>query len=90
MISEHTVLRTPIVVTHTWRAPNARRAMAVLETVAHSLTHTLVDWARLPIMPYAPLWEASVVVSFIREQPPFEADLYSSETPFLTDPWLRG
>jgi hypothetical protein len=64
--------------------------MAVLGTVAHSLTHTLVDWARVPIMPYAPLWEASVVVSLIQEQQSFEPDLYSSETPSLTDSWLHG
>jgi hypothetical protein len=64
--------------------------MAVLGTVAHGLTHSLVGWARVPIMPYAPLWEASVVVSFIQEQQSFEPDLYSSDTPFLTDSWLRG
>jgi len=41
-------------------------------------------------VPYATLWEASVIVSLQQEADVFQPDPIASETPFLKHSWPRG
>jgi hypothetical protein len=48
------------------------------------------DWARTPALPYAALWEGSVVAGMLHEPTDFEPDPFTSDMPFLKDVWPRG
>lgn len=92
MISEQTVLDSPVLpaVSSPLRMPASRLHVADVGAALHRLTGMVGQWLRIPALPYAALWEASLVVGQLRDQKTFEADPFSTEMPFLIDSWLRG
>ena len=92
MITEQLALHSPrqTVVTGAWRAPIDRPQLTGIRAVAWHFTRSLTDWARVPVLPYAALWEASVVVSLLNQRESFESDRPTADTFVLTDAWLRG
>ncbi len=92
MISEQTVLDSRVLpaVTGTLRAPAASLHVAGVGTAVHRFTGMVAQWLRIPVLPYAALWEASLVARQLVDKKTFEPDPFSTETSFLTDLWLRG
>jgi len=68
MVSEQTAVITPAVtlVSGSSRLPISCHLPAIWNPLAQ-LMGTLKVWARLPTLPYAMLWEASVVVDLVNE-----------------------
>jgi hypothetical protein len=92
MISQQTALNTPTrtFATGTPRPVFARAHFTAIGTSLARLTHALQAWASAPALPYAALWEASVVVDLLGDQNLYEPDPLATERPYLTDAWLRG
>jgi hypothetical protein len=86
MISEQTAQTAPVrlALSGTWRAPVTGRA------AVYRFTSMLSQWVRIPVLPYAALWEASFVAGQLGDRKTFAPDPSSTETPYLTDSWLRG
>jgi len=92
MIAEQTTLHSPKqkVVTGTWRAPIDRPQLTGIRAVACQFTRSLTEWARVPVLPYAALWEASVIVRLLNQRESFESDRPTADTSVLIDAWLTG
>jgi len=92
MIAEQTALHSPqqTVVTGAWRAPIDRPHLTGIRAVACQFTRSLTAWARIPVLPYAALWEASLVVTLLNQRESFDSDRPAVDTSVLTDAWLRG
>ena len=92
MIAEQTVLRTqtPTVATRTSRAPASLLPIAAMKSRAITLSRAVISWIRIGALPYATLWEASLVVDLVTERDLQEPDAFSTQMPFSTDSWLRG
>ena len=92
MIAEQPALHSPkqTVVTGAWRAPIDRPHLTGIRAVACQFTRSLTDWARGPVLPYAALWEASVVVSLLNQRESFDSDRPVGDTSVLIEAWLRG
>ena len=92
MIAEQTALRSGerAVMTGDRRAPIDRPHLTGIRAVAWQFTRWLTAWARVPVLPYAVLWEGSVVVSLLNQRESFQSDRPAVDTSVLTDAWLRG
>jgi hypothetical protein len=92
MIVEQTLLHSPkqTLVTGAWHAPMERSQLTAIRAVACHFTRSLTEWARVPALPYAALWEASVIVSLLIQRESFGSDRPTADTSVLTDAWLRG
>jgi hypothetical protein len=92
MISEQSALntRTRQLSVGTSRYPFSRQRVAGIGASFAQLTRGLTTWARVPALPYAALWEASLMVSLLTEHESQKPDPFATEMPFLTDAWLRG
>lgn len=91
MISEQTTGRAPVSITAaTMRRPFGQIQLTALSCVARRVTGVLRKWAGAPVLPYASLWEASVLLDVLTEREYFEPDRYTAEAPFVTDSWPRG
>jgi hypothetical protein len=92
MISEHTALNTPDQkpFVGTWCSPFSRQRVAGIGACFVRLTRTITAWNRVPALPYAALWEASIMVSLLTERESHTPDPFAAEMPFLSDAWLRG
>jgi hypothetical protein len=91
MISEQTALNAPTrTFTTTPRPVFARAHLDGLATSLGRFTRAVQAWARVPALPYASLWEASVVVDLVSDQQLYEPDPFATESQFLTYAWLRG
>jgi hypothetical protein len=86
MIAERTALHSPkqTAVTGAWRAPIDLAHLTGIRAVAYHFTRSLTAWARVPVLPYAALWEASVVVSLLNPCESFESDRPAVDTSVLT------
>jgi hypothetical protein len=91
MIAEQTVPQTqrPTVMTRTSRTP-ARRPLTAMTSSALALSRAAISWIRIGPLPYATLWEASLVVDLLTERDIQEPDAFSTQMPSSTDSWLRG
>jgi hypothetical protein len=92
MISEQTVLESPVLpaVTGTLRVPVARRHVTGIGAAINRFSGSVRQWISIPVLPYAALWEASLIAGHLGHRKTLEPDPVSTETPFLTDSWLRG
>jgi hypothetical protein len=61
-----------------------------MRSSALALSHAVISWIRIGALPYATLWEASLVVDLLAERDTQEPDAFSKEMPFSPDSWLRG
>lgn len=92
MIVEQTLLRSPkqTVVTDAWHARIARPQLTGIRAMACQFTRSLTEWARVPALPYAALWEASVIVSVLIQRESFGSHRPTADRSVLTDAWLCG
>jgi len=92
MIVEETLLHSPkqTSVIGAWQARIGRPHLTGIRAVACHFTRSLTAWARVPVLPYAALWEASVVVNLLNQRESFESDRSSGDRSLPTDAWLRG
>jgi hypothetical protein len=92
MVSEQTVLNTPVrnPVSDTWRVPATRHHVERIRGAAYRLVGIVCQWVRIPVLPYAALWEASLIAGQLDDRKTFKLDPFSTETSFLSDSWLRG
>ena len=67
-----------------------RRRSIAIGAMAQRVIRALRGWAKVPVLPYATLWEASIVASLLTSREFLEPDGYGTEAPFLTDSWPRG
>jgi hypothetical protein len=81
MISDQTALNTSTrtFVTGTQRPVFARAHLTAIGTSLAGFTRSLQAWARVPALPYASLWEASVVVDLLSDQKLYEPDPLGTE-----------
>jgi hypothetical protein len=66
-----------------------KRQLSAIGAKVRRMSAALSKWVKVPLLPYAPLWEASVIVSLLKERDYFEPDRYATEMPWLTDDWPR-
>jgi len=66
-----------------------RPRLTAIGAMAQRAIRALRGWARVPVLPYATLWEASIVTSLLTTGELVEPDRYATEAPFLTDSWPR-
>jgi hypothetical protein len=92
MIVEETLLHSPrqTVMTGAWRATIDRADVTEIRAVVCHFTRSLTEWARVPALPYAALWEASMVVSLMNQRASFDFDRSTADTSILSDAWVRG
>jgi hypothetical protein len=67
-----------------------RTRLIALGAMAERAGRALRGWARVPILPYATLWEASMVATLLATGELFEPDRYAAQAPFLMDTWPHG
>jgi hypothetical protein len=91
MISEQIALNIPTrtLVTGTPRAAFVHAQLTAVRRSVASLTGALRAWARVPALPYAAMWEASVVVDLVTDQKFYEPDPFATGRSYLTDSWLH-
>ena len=70
--------------------PLGRRSMTTISAMLHRIAASIGDWSSIPCLPYAALWEASVVVDQVNDRKIYEPDPFATELPFLSDSWPRG
>ena len=68
-------------------APISGRQVSAL---VHGLGRTVRHLASGCFVPYAALWEASVIASRQQESQAFRPDPFATETPFVKDSWPCG
>jgi hypothetical protein len=93
MISEHTALNTatPKLFVGPWLAPFSRQRVAGgIGTSFAQLTRALTAWARVPALPHAALWEATIMVGLLTERESHTSGPFATEMPFMTDGWPRA
>ncbi len=92
MIAEQTALHSPkqTLVTAAWRALAGRPYFTGIRAGARRFTRSLTRWARVPVLPYAALWEASLVVNSLSQLESLGSDRATANTFVLTNAWLRG
>jgi hypothetical protein len=92
MIVEQTLLHSPkqTSVIGAWQARIGRPHVTGIRAVARQFARSLTAWARVPVLRYAALWEASVVVSLLNQRESFESERPDADTFVLNDAWLRG
>jgi hypothetical protein len=92
MVSDQIVVlnRTATASPRTWGTPIARRQVTAISSALHRMAIGVRDWARIPALPYAALWEASLIAGFARERDSYAPDPCATEMPFLAEPWPRG
>ena len=54
------------------------------------LTRMLGAWLNVAALPYATLWEASLVANLVNDGTRYEADPDANDLPLLTNSWLHG
>jgi hypothetical protein len=67
-----------------------RRFTTTISAMLHRISASLGDWASIPCLPYAAVWEASLVVAKVNDWKIYEPDPFATELPFLLDSWPRG
>ena len=71
----------------TWQAPAAARR---LTTLVRMVSSKLASWVKTPALPYAALWEASLVVDALQDRESYEPDPFVTELPHTRLDWPRG
>jgi len=87
------MLSTQVVTQAQQRSDNSEFSAPIggrqLHAVVHGLGRTVKHLASGCFVPYATLWEASVIVSLQQEPEVFQPDPFAGEMPFLKHSWPR-
>lgn len=90
MISEQIVIQDPIrPAARKWRLVAASLPKAAILTFTSRVTRVIHGFAEAPILPYAALFEAAMLLGMRRQREYFEPDPFATEAPFLDDSWPR-
>jgi len=91
MIADQTAVQRPTstAAIGTSHASLRKRQLSAIGAKVRRMSAAVSKWAKVPLLPYAALWEASVIVSLLKERDYFEPDRYATEMPWLTDDWPR-
>jgi len=74
-----------------WRFVHTLAPWAGLAALAARATSPIRGFVKAPVLPYAAVWEANVLVSLLqRKKKDVEPDPFATEMPFLSDSWPRG
>ena len=92
MISDQIALQpfSSTAATRTRRTPGGSCRLTAIGAVASRVGGAIRKWAKAPLLPYAMLWEASVLMAILKDRQYFEPDPLAAERPFLSDLWLRS
>lgn len=94
MIADHTALQTltTIAVPTNATAPATSQVPTVIPRLTSALRFVgaaVVRWTKTPALPYAALWEASVVAGAGTDDKLYEPDPFAAEHPFTRLQWPR-
>jgi hypothetical protein len=73
-----------------WRVAVGGQPLSAVLAAYRRVGGALRDWVKVPLLPYAALWEATILIDLLKQREYFEPDPYSAETPFLTGSWPRA
>ena len=93
MISEH-INRVGVQTPARIQVPNVtfgKRKLAAIGALARKLSVGVTTWIRVPVLPYAALWEASLNVSLLEGKTPVDhGHRYDRPVSNSITAWLRG
>jgi hypothetical protein len=87
MISNETTVQTLTrsATRYTLHFSPRREWVAMLPTVARRVAGLVVSFAKIPLLPYATLWEASVLAGLVMGADRVESDSLTTQTSIRTD-----
>ena len=91
MIAEHPSVYRSTSSAATFPAAAVQHHPSTIAMLVHRVADTCRSWMKAPALPYAALWETSLVVGLLAERerrPRPEADV--AQPVSRTDAWLRG
>jgi hypothetical protein len=65
------------------------RSVIVAASAGGRMISAIKAFAKAPVLPYAALFEANVLVSLLKEREDYEPDRFASGFPFATSLWPR-
>ena len=93
MITEqthHRGLETPACI-HVPNVTFGQHQLAAIGAMARKLSASVATWIRVPVLPYAALWEASLNVSLLEGTTSVDRrDEYDRTVSHSADAWLHG
>jgi hypothetical protein len=90
MISEQIVTQDPTrTAARTWRLVAVSLPEAASLTFTSRVTRAIHGFAKAPMLPYAALFAAEMLLGMRRKREYFEPDPFATEAPFLDDSWPR-
>jgi hypothetical protein len=90
MISEQIAIQDPIrPAERTWRQAAASLPKVAILTFTSRVTRAIYGFVKAPMLPYAALFEAEMLLGMRRKREYFEPDPFATEAPFLDDSWPR-
>ena len=90
MISEHIAIQDPPThATRPWRLVAVSLPKAAILAFTSRVTRAIHAFAKVPMLPYAALFEAEMLLGMRRNREYFEPDPFATEAPFLDDRWPR-
>ncbi len=91
MISEQIAIQdqTTRPAARTWRLVVAALPKAAILTFTSSVMRAIHGFVKAPMLPYAALCEAELLLGMRRKREYFEPDPFATEAPFLDDTWPR-
>ena len=90
MISEQIAIQDPTTpAARTWRLVAVSLPKAAILAFTSHLTRAIHGFAKAPLLPYAALFEAEMLLGRRRKREYFEPDPFATEAPFLDDSWPR-
>jgi hypothetical protein len=87
MVVDRNIVHTPAnsALTLNWHISIDAHLLRACGGTVRRVGHAIAGWARTPMLPYAALWEASVVASLGREPEFYERDGHVTDMPCHTD-----
>jgi hypothetical protein len=93
MISEQSALQhiSSNSASQDWSVTPPHKAISVVAALFASAARGIMHFIQIPALPSAALWEASTLVRILAstEKTEYRPDLFSTESPFLSDRWPR-
>jgi hypothetical protein len=89
MISEQIAIQHPPAA-RTWRLVVVSLPKAAILTFTSRVMRGIHGFVKAPMLPYAALFEAEMLLGMRRKREYFEPDPFATEASFLDDSWPRG
>jgi hypothetical protein len=87
MVVDRNIVRTPTnsALTLNWRISIDAYLLRACGGTVRRVGHAIAGWAKTPVLPYAAVWEASVVASLATEPEFYERERHLTAMPFDGD-----